>query len=134
VLDEWNSNGRLCIIHIPDSVKIPGCVSTVSEQFSKTIHGQYLEGGARQAVIELDKAVSDLANKLAKSGGGKATLPNGIEVEVRSSGWSGVNGLVGYDEIAIPLATFVERLGITEKQSKVVQQAGQAAAKNERVK
>lgn len=134
VLDEWNRNGHLCLMHIPASVKVPACTSTVSEQYSKSISGQYLEGGTRQAVIDFDKAVVDIARNLADSGGGKAVLPNGITVEVRASGWKGHNGVIGYGDIVIPSAAVVERLGITEKQRKIAQQASQASAKNERVK
>jgi hypothetical protein len=134
VLDEWNGNQWLCVIHIPPGVNIPACVSTVSEQFGKVIPGQYLEGGARQAVIAIEDQVSNLANKLAQSGGGKATLPNGVTVEVRGSGWKDVNGTIGYEEAVIPFASFVERLGVTEKQAKVVRQVGQAAAKHQRTK
>jgi hypothetical protein len=134
VLDEWNGNERLCILHIPGNVNVPACVSTVSEQFSKKIPGQYLEGGARQAVIDNDRAISDLVNELAKSDGGKAVLPSGVTVEVQPSGWSGANEIIGYDEIVIPYAAVIERLGITEKQTKLVTQAGQAVAKGERSK
>jgi hypothetical protein len=132
VLDEFNRNGMLSIVHYPDHIKVPACVSTVSEQFSKKISGQYLEGGARQAVIEHDKQVVDLINDLAKSGGGKASLPNGVTVEVRASGWAKPNETVGYDEIVIPHASVVERLGVTEKQSKIAKQTAQAGSKKER--
>lgn len=132
VLDEWNRNGHLCVIHIPANVKVPACVSTVSEQYSKSISGQYLEGGTRQAVIDFDKAVFDTVNTLAKSGGGTIVLPNGITVEVRASGWTNHNGVIGYGEVVIPAASVVERLGVTEKQSKLAQQTAQAAAKHER--
>jgi hypothetical protein len=83
-------------------------------------------------VIEHDKEVVDLINKLARSGGGKASLPNGVTVEVRSSGWTKPNETVGYDEIVIPHASMVERLGITEKQSKIGKQSAQAGSKQER--
>ncbi len=134
VMDEWTRNGWLCVMHIPDHVKVPACVSTVSEQFSKAISGQYLEGGAHQAVIEADQATRDIAAKLTEAGGGKATLPNGIEVEIHPSGWSGVNGIVGYGETVIPYGSVVERLGVTEKQNKVVRQVAQAASKHQRAK
>jgi hypothetical protein len=133
VLDEWNRNGWLCVMRIPPHVKVPACVSTVSEQFSKKISGQYLEGGTRQAVIEHDQVTRDIVSQLAKSGGGKTVLPNGIEVEIRPSGWNGVNETVGYGETVIPYASVVERLGVTEKQSKVIRQAAQVASKNQRV-
>jgi hypothetical protein len=132
VLDEWNRNGWLCIMHIPAHVQVPACISTVSEQFGKAIAGQYLEGGARQAVIEADKATRDIAAQLTDIGGGKAMLPNGIEIEIRPSGWSGVNGIFGYGETVIPHASVVERLGVTEKQSKVARQVTQGLSKNQR--
>jgi hypothetical protein len=132
VLDEWNRNGWLCIMCVPEHVKIPGCVSTVSEQFSKKIPGQYLEGGTRQAVIEIEQSTRDIVTRLADAGGGKAVLPNGIEVEVRPSGWSNVNGIDGYGETVIPYASLVERLGVTEKQTKLVRQMAQVAPKNQR--
>jgi hypothetical protein len=137
VLDEWNRNGHLCIMHIPPGVKVPACVSTVSEQYSKSISGQYLEGGTRQAVIDFKKPVFDTTDfdtvsKMAKSGGGKVVLANGITVEVRASGWSGHNGVIGYGEIVVPSASIVERLGMSEKQSKMAKQAAQAASKKER--
>lgn len=119
-------------MHIPEHAKIPACVSTVSEQFSKDIAGQYLEGGARQAVIEADQATRDIAAQLSASGGGKAVLRNGIEIEIRPSGWNGVNGIVGYGETVIPHASVVERLGVTEKQSKVARQVTQGVSKNQR--
>jgi uncharacterized protein (UPF0333 family) len=139
VLDEWNHNGYLCIMHIPSGVKVPACTSTVSEQYSKSISGQYLDGGTRQAVIDFKQPVFgpgdfDTVNKMAKSGGGTVMLPNGITIEVRLSGWSGQNGVIGYGEIVVPSASAVERLGVTEKQSKVAQQTAQATAKNERTK
>lgn len=134
VLDEWNRNGVLCIMHIPDSVKVPACVSTISEQFSKTISGQYLEGGASQAVINFDKTIKDLVGQLAESGGGTTVLPNGITVEVRNSNWTDVNEIIGYGETVIPYASVVERLAVSEKQSKVAVQGGGATAKNERAK
>jgi hypothetical protein len=121
----------LSIVHVPEHVKVPACVSTVSEQYSQKIAGQYLEGGARQAVIEHDKQVTDLINSLAQSGGGRATLPNGVTVEVRASGWTKANETVGYEEIVIPHASVVERLGMTEKQSKVARQTAQAGSKTE---
>jgi hypothetical protein len=132
VLDEWNRNGWLCIMRIPKDVKIPACVSTVSEQFSKKIPGQYLEGGTRQAVTEIEQSTREIVTRLADAGGGKVVLPNGIEVEVRPSGWRDVNGIDGYGEKVIPHASVVERLGVTEKQTKLVRQAAQAGSKNQR--
>jgi uncharacterized protein (UPF0297 family) len=38
---------------------------------------------------------------LAEAGSGKTVLPNGIEVEIRDSGWNAVNEIVGYGETVI---------------------------------
>jgi hypothetical protein len=126
VLDEFNRNGMVAILRIPrgGKVRVPACTSTVSEQFGKKLGGQYLEGGGKQAAIDFSLAtdlsdVSDKMQKLAKMGGGKATLANGIIVEVRQSGWKGINGKVGYGTDVVPGAGVTERLGVTELQSKV---------------
>jgi hypothetical protein len=125
VLDEWNRNGWISMVHIPAGVKVPACTSTVSEQFSKKIAGQYLEGGGKQAVIEafFEKDIMDAANALYARGGGKITLPNGIVVEIRQSGWSGINKKVGYGAMVIPAASMTERLGVTEFQTKVKEES-----------
>ncbi len=138
VLDEWNRNGWLSILHIPPSTKMPACTSTVSEQFSKEIAGQYLEGGAKQAALDLreEKMIQDATDRLYKRGGGKETvhLLDGqkIIVEVKQSDWSGINGKVGYGEAVIPGAAVMERLGVTEQQTKVARQATQGEAKQQR--
>jgi hypothetical protein len=129
VLDEFNRNGMVAIMHIPapsklSRVKVPACTSTVSEQYGRKIAGQYLGGGGKQAAIDFSLAtdlseVSEMMQKLAKMGGGKATLSNGIVVEVRQSGWKNINGKIGYGTEVIPGAGVTERLGMTELQSKV---------------
>ena len=132
VLDEWNRNGWLCFVHIPKDVKIPASTSTVAEQFSKKIPGQFLTGGAQQAAIAFEKTVADAANTLFAKGGGKLTLSNGMVVEIKQSRWHGINGKIGYGQTVIPGASVVERLGVTELQTKAAQQTTIAAAKNER--
>lgn len=139
VLDEFNRNGMVAVVRIPPGgkVKVPACTSTVSEQFGDKIAGQYLKGGGKQAAIDFSKTpdlaeVNQHLNKLAKRGGGKVTLPNGIQLEVRQSGWKGINGKQGYGSEVIPGAGIVERLGVTEMQTKVgqtgMQQGVQQAA------
>lgn len=135
VLDEWNGNGWLVKIHIPSNVKVPACTSTVSEQFGVKIAGQFLEGGAQQAVIEtfLEHEIISMAEKLYAKGGGEARLANGMSIEVRASGWKNVSGHIGYGESVIPGAALVERLGATELQLKTFHQSVQAQTKNERI-
>ena len=135
VLDEYNRNGWVAKVSIPAKLKVPACTSTTSEQFSKHIAGQYLKGGGPQAFIEafFEKEIMNAAEGLIGKGGGEIILSNGTRLEVRGSGWSGVNGEIGYEEVAIPGAAVLERLGVTERQSKAVGQATQAMAKTERV-
>jgi hypothetical protein len=135
VLDEWNRNGMVAIMRIPPGgkVKVPACTSTISEQFGKDIAGQYLEGGGKQAGIDLGLApdlvqIQAKLETLANMGGGKVTLTNGIQLEVRHSGWKGINGKEGYGADVIPGAGVVERLGVTEMQSKVGQTSAQQTA------
>lgn len=142
VLDEFNLNGWLSVIKIPPDIKLPACTSTVSEQYSKKAAGQFLEGGGKQAAIDklFEKQIQDIADQLYKRGGGKATLPNGIEIEIKQSGWSGINNKIGYADTIIPGASMTERLGVTEIQGKVaqegvkqsVQAAGSGTAKDKR--
>lgn len=135
VLDEFNRNGWVAKISIPANLKIPACTSTTSEQFGKQIPGQYLEGGGPQAFIEafFENEIIIAAKGLIGKGGGEIRLKNGIQLEVRGSGWRGVNGEIGYGATVIPSAAFVERLGVTEHQTKAARQATQASAKTERV-
>ncbi|WP_052135197.1 hypothetical protein [Collimonas arenae] len=125
VLDEWNRNGWLSIVRIPEGVEIPACVSKVSEQFGKDIPGQFLRGGGKQAVIHafFEDQIVEMVDRLYKAGGGKRTIAMAdgktIEVEVKQSGWSGINGKIGYGETAIPGASMTERLGTTEMQKKI---------------
>jgi hypothetical protein len=134
VLDEWNGNGWLSIIHIPANVQIPACTSIVSEQFGRRLAEQFLEGGGRQAVIEalFEKQIMEIAGALYERGGGKARLSNGIEIEIRESAWEGVNGVIGYGETVIPGAATLARLGVTELQTKATVQSAQAVAKDKR--
>lgn len=98
---------------------------------------KYLKGGGKQAAIDFALApdlaeVSKTLEALLRVGGGKSKLSNGVVIEVRHSGWKGINGKVGYGSEVIPGAGVVERLGVTEMQGKVtqtgVQQGAQQAA------
>jgi hypothetical protein len=134
VLDEWNRNGWLSIIKIPKNIEVKSCTSIVSEQYGKKLTGQFLEGGSKQAYIEefFEQIFVDATDKLYKKGGGRMTLSNGIVIEVRQSGWKGINGKIGYGEVAIPNSSMVERLAVTEREAKVATQGAQAAAKSSR--
>lgn len=134
VLDEWNGNGWLSMLHIPKNVQLPACTSIVAEQFGQKIAGQFLPGGSKQAVIPPmeDPNIRTIATGLAKAGGGKVTLPSGIVFEIRPSGWTSANEVIGYGNTVVPHASVVERLGATERQVKGVQLVSAGALKNER--
>ncbi|MES3021333.1 MAG: hypothetical protein V4857_07080 [Pseudomonadota bacterium] len=136
VLDEWNRTGWLSVMHVPPHVKLPACTSTVSEQFSKEIPGQFLPGGGQQVLTEkfFDDQVIKTTERLYAQGGGKATLSNGVVVEVRPSGWTDANGILGYGETVIPKAGVIERLGLAEIETKGARQVVQAGAKDHRNK
>lgn len=153
VLDEFNRNGWVALLHIPPGAALPACTSTVAEQYSKKIPGQFLEGGGKQAAIDklFDDQVQAVSNQLYKQGGGKKTIhvdvgidgvkkPIAMEIEIKQSGWKGINGKIGYADEIIPGASMTERLGVTEIQGKVaqegvkqsVQAAGGGAVKDQR--
>jgi len=98
VLDEWNRDGFICMVHLPKDVQLPACTGTIAEQFSNTIKGQYLDGGYQQAVVAIEQDLKDAlidASKRAMTQG-KVTLSNGIVVEVRKTGWKDANSIHGY--------------------------------------
>lgn len=78
------------------------------------------------------KGTDKIIKEPYERGGGKAKLANGVEIEVRHSGWKGINGKVGYGQEVIPGAALVERLNVSELQSKVASNTGAAASKDQR--
>lgn len=123
VLDDFNRNGWLAIVEIPKGVKIPACTSTVSEQFSVKTAGQYLPGGGKQAATPEFFPFAAIAESLYHAGGGRVALPNGAILEIRPTGWATPNGVFGYGDEVIPYASMLERLNLTEYQSKVLKGA-----------
>ena len=118
------------------TVTCASCTSTVSEQYSKKIPGQFLEGGGKQAVIDPSSKImteaAAAADVLYAKGGGKATLSNGVTIEVKQTGWTAKNGTEGYADIIIPGAAMTERLGVTEFQTKVATATTSGAGKDQR--
>lgn len=77
-------------------------IGTVSEQFGAKIPGQYLPGGATQAVIHFDGA---LKNALKEAGqqiiatkkvNKIIDMNTGLEFTFHKSGWTDANGIWGY--------------------------------------
>jgi hypothetical protein len=66
VLDEWNGDKFRLAATVPEGgtkVPINGCFGKISEQASSKIPGQYLPGGASQAVVQLPESTHTLINK-----------------------------------------------------------------------
>jgi hypothetical protein len=104
VRDEWNQDGFIVEGTPPQAGKEPpkGVFGTVSEQFSERIPGQYLPGGAQQAVLNIPKSTTDELTQL-----GRATIADGlprvftcpttgIKFEIRPTNWPDANGIHGY--------------------------------------
>ncbi|MDY7578246.1 hypothetical protein RGU70_07925 [Herbaspirillum sp. RTI4] len=138
VIDEWNLNGWLTLVRIPPGAKVPACTSTVSEQYGKSLSGQFLEGGGKQAVITafFEKEMVALAKRLQAEGGGSGSvkLANGswINVEIRKTQWENVAETTGYDTKVIPGASMTERLGINEIERKILRETVKQGPKEQR--
>lgn len=120
VLDEWNANGFLVKVTFPslaEMKKYPELANElkvwqgkISEQFGSKIKNQYLEGGGEQLFGFMPKQISDMANTMgeaAKTSGtvGKKTVM-GVEVEVVKTGWTNVEGKIGYAETGQNLSQY----------------------------
>ena len=81
---------------------VKAAVGTISEQTGSKIPGQYLPGGASQAVIEfpLDtKAqLKQLGERVMQEGKPVAWIDpaTGIQFTIRPTGWTDANGVYGY--------------------------------------
>lgn len=145
VLDEWNGNGFVAILHFPSNLvqRMPEAKAwsgLVAEQFGQRIQAQYLEGGGQQLVIDLG---SDLPKKISAAGeilkhppAGQTAQPfekifDGIRVEFRPTNWTDVEGIYGYSKFEdnISGAARTRRLASDEIQTKVTNSKVTAAAR-----
>jgi hypothetical protein len=127
VLDEWNANGFIAILHFPPdlSERVPTAkawLGQIAEQYGDVIPSQYLEGGGEQLFMdlgELSQLITARGNSL-KAGEAVAPLEwNGIQVEFRATNWSDVSGVYGYGEReAAADAARTRTLGSEEIQAK----------------
>ncbi|MCA7083239.1 hypothetical protein K7G19_06430 [Cupriavidus sp. DB3] len=125
VLDEFNRDGYMVVGRVTNTAGPKSVVGTVAEQAGERLPGQYLPGGATQAVFFLD---SSTGNRLKEMGqevisSGKPSKPwedpiSGITFEVRPTGWVDTNGVWGY--LTPPNAGTVQtaRLGAREQATK----------------
>ncbi|MGV2878734.1 hypothetical protein [Pantoea vagans] len=144
VLDEWNGNGFLVVLHLPEdfAVRMPGSNAwhgKIAEQFGSEIPSQYLEGGGEQVIINLDEMLKTELNRIGeqvKATGQPASVEiNGVKAEFYPSGWKEVEGVHGYSKpegIDPPYATYTRELHDDELRSKVKERAIINAARVER--
>lgn len=124
VLDEFNRDGFIVTGTVPAGADIKACVGVVSEQFGKNIPGQYLAGGAHQAVIHWD---ATLKAKIIAAGNEVMKTQKAVKVvdphtgmifEVAATGWKDSNGVHGYFHLPGPGAVQTAKLGARERASK----------------
>lgn len=135
VLDEWNGNGFLVVLHLPEdlAMRMPGSNAwhgKIAEQFGSDIPAQYLQGGGEQVIINLDETLKTELNRIGeqvKATGQPASVEiNGVKAEFYPSGWKDVEGVHGYNKpegIDPPYATYTRELHDDELRGKVKERA-----------
>ncbi|WP_407280141.1 hypothetical protein U5817_06805 [Aromatoleum evansii] len=122
VLDEFNRDGFVVVGRVAEPDRIKACVGKVSEQSGARIPGQYLPGGALQAVIDLDsatKAALETAGEAVIATGKPQTVKSGGMIfELRPTGWSDANGVWGYLRMPGTATIQTARLGARELAAK----------------
>jgi hypothetical protein len=143
VLDEWNGNGFLVVLHLPEDfgTRMPGANAwqgKIAEQFGVTRPDQYLKGGGEQVIIKLDERVKRMVNNYgnqAKANGQAMTVDiQGVNAEFYPSRWEDVSGKYGYSKpegIEPPYASSTRQLHDDELRSKVTQRSIVNAARIE---
>lgn len=131
VLDEWNGNGFLVVLHLPEDLatRMPGTNAwhgKIAEQFGKEVPAQYLRGGGEQVIINLDDALKMELNKIGEqvktSARANSIEFNGVKAEFYPTNWQDVNHVHGYTKpegIEPPYATYSRELHDDELRSKV---------------
>ncbi|MCE0828758.1 hypothetical protein LVQ78_22390 [Buttiauxella sp. A2-C2_NF] len=128
VLDEWNGNGFIVVMKLPDNFAsimphVTAWHGNIAEQFGKELPNQYLDGGGKQVIInlgDLAQKISDIGKEVKQSNKAFSTEINGIHIEFKPTGWQEVNGKYGFDNpdnIKPPFAE-TRQLSDTELQSK----------------
>lgn len=131
VLDEWNGNGFLVVLHLPQDLaaRMPGTNAwhgKIAEQFGQKRTTQYLEGGHEQVIINLDemlqKEVRRIGEQVKATGQPVRVEINGVKAEFYPTNWQDVNGIYGYPKpvgIEPPYATITRKLHDDELRSKM---------------
>jgi len=131
VLDEWNGNGFLVVLRLPDDfgALMPGSNAwhgTIAEQFGKEVSAQYLKGGGEQVIINLEKTLKDEIHRIGEqvkaTGQPASTEINGVKADFYPTNWPDANGVHGYSNpqgFEPPYATYTRQLHDEELRSKV---------------
>lgn len=143
VLDEWNGNGFLVVLYLPQdfAARMPDSHvwhGEIAEQFGKEAPSQYLQGGGEQVIINLDtllkKELNRVGEQVKASGQAASVEINGVRSEFYPSGWKDVEGVHGYskpERIEPPYATYTRQLHDDELRSKVKDRVMISAARIE---
>ncbi|TNV23003.1 DUF4112 domain-containing protein [Buttiauxella sp. B2] len=135
VLDEWNGNGFLVVLHLPEDLatRMPGTnawYGKIAEQFGDKRPAQYLEGGGEQVIINLDVMLKNELNRIGeqvKATGQPTSVEfKGVKAEFYPTIWQDVNGVHGYSKpegIEPPYSTYTRKLHDDELRSKVKDRA-----------
>lgn len=135
VLDEWNGNGFLVVLHLPEDLatRMPGTTAwhgKIAEQFGKDIPAQYLQGGGEQVIVNLDEALKkelNLVGDLVKATKQPASIEiKGVKAEFYPTHWRDVEGIHGYSKpegIEHPYASNIRKLHNDELRSKTTDRA-----------
>lgn len=124
VLDEWNRDGYMVVGQITGKQGPKAVVGTISEQAGRKLSGQYLEGGAIQAFVEMSPQASaklrELGQKVISTGQPESwiDLATGMVFEIKPTGWKDVNGVHGYLHLPGPGTVQTMKLGAREQASK----------------
>jgi len=113
VIDEWNHNGLIVIGTVLPGHSLPACTGVIAEQSGKTLASQFLQGGNKQAMLKLPKEVAETLSEAglrAEKTGHEVLEIGGVRWELRTTGWSEVNGVHGYSPIPTIGSVQTERL------------------------
>jgi hypothetical protein len=138
VLDEWNGNGFLAIVHLPadlpSHMDLKAWSGQIAEQYGDAVPTQYLEGGGQQLIVDLGELADEItaAGELLKQGKlPPAISKNGVIVELRATNWTNIEDVYGYSKFDenVRGAARTRRLATEEIQTKVSNSGATAAAR-----
>lgn len=112
VIDEWNRDGYILVGRVSAKRKDPlrACVGLVAEQAAPKLRTQYLPGGGKQAMIEFESRMqvqmNEIFDQVIASKKAQHFEMDGIEWEMRPTGWEDANGIHGHSTEPSPLTVF----------------------------